>query len=283
MRRVNQVALCQVPVSRWGSQLWRPNGKRWETNHTSSPTCSIMREVWLEVLTPVCYAYTSSHKCQLRWRYALLRAGPKWQSVSTSFQQVFTCVHIAHILTPAKTKSKLWLVALQLLWQAGVGEGHSAVYLAMVVLIGLVNWIFHKRSDGLEQFLFCARRGMCLFHSLWKVTCVLHGYGSQTAFCPPALFVSVFLVWTHLHREGISFCLFVFVSLLFSPRHLKGFKHRFIAVKLSNPVPSLDSTICVLGCSKTSFSSNLHFISKPMKYKITRPTFHLSHFMVGYT
>lgn len=36
--------------------------------------------------------------------------------------------------------------------------------LAVFVLLSLVNRIFHKRSDGLEQFLFYARRGMCLFH-----------------------------------------------------------------------------------------------------------------------
>lgn len=44
-----------------------------------------------------------------------------------------------------------------------VGKGNSPVYLAVVVLIGLVNRIFHKRSDGLEQYLFGVRRGMCLF------------------------------------------------------------------------------------------------------------------------
>lgn len=47
-----------------------------------------------------------------------------------------------------------------------VGKGDSLVYSAVVVLIGLVNRIFHKRSNGPEQFLFCSSRGMCLFHFL---------------------------------------------------------------------------------------------------------------------
>lgn len=84
---------------------------------------------------------------------------------------VYLCPHCSHP-PPAKTKLRPWLVALQLLWQAGQGRADSLVYLAMVVLIGLVNRIFHKRSDGLEQFLFCTSRGMCLFHPLKGDFCV---------------------------------------------------------------------------------------------------------------
>lgn len=54
-----------------------------------------------------------------------------------------------------------------------VWKRDSLVYLAMVVLISFVNRIFHKRSDGLERFLFYARRGMCLFHSFKGDFCVV--------------------------------------------------------------------------------------------------------------
>lgn len=134
-------------------------------------------------------------QCHSRWRNALLNVGPKWQLVSMFFQQVFACVDIAHILT-------LWRqswshVGLQRLWQAGWGRV-TLVYLAMVVLIGLVNRIFHKRSDGLEQFLFGARKGMCLFHSLKGGFCAAQLQQPNSFFCLPALFVSVFIVWMHL-------------------------------------------------------------------------------------
>lgn len=56
------------------------------------------------------------------------------------------------------------------------------VCLAAVVLIGLVNRIFQKRSDGPEQFLFSARKGMRLFHSLKGDFCSGSGCGGQTAF-----------------------------------------------------------------------------------------------------
>lgn len=105
----------------------------------------------------VYYAYISSPQCQLQWRHALLKVGPK---MAVSFQVLSTgvclCLHCSH---PRPAKSKPRLVGLQLLWQTGWGK-------AVVVLIGLVNRIFHKRSNGPEQFLFCPSRGMCLFHFL---------------------------------------------------------------------------------------------------------------------
>lgn len=105
----------------------------------------------------VYYAYISSPQCQLQWRHALLKVGPK---MAVSFQVLSTgvclCLHCSH---PCPAKSKPRLVGLQLLWQTGWGK-------AVVVLIGLVNRIFHKRSNGPEQFLFCPSRGMCLFHFL---------------------------------------------------------------------------------------------------------------------
>lgn len=55
---------------------------------------------------------------------------------------------------------------------------------------------------------FCSMQGEeCACFTLWKVTSVLQGCGSQTAFCLPALFVSVFLVWMHLYQDAIPFCL----------------------------------------------------------------------------
>lgn len=112
----------------------------------------------------VYYAYISSPQCQLQWRYALLKVGPK---TAVSFHVLSTgvcvCLHCSH---PDPAKSKPRLVGLQLLLTDGVGKGDSLVYSAVVVLIGLVNRIFHKRSNGPEQFLFCPSRGMCLFHFL---------------------------------------------------------------------------------------------------------------------
>lgn len=138
-----------------------------------------------------------------------MNVGPKWQLVSTSFQQVFTCVYIAHILTAAKTKLKL--VGLQLLLTGRVGKGDSLVYLAMVVLIGRVNRIFHKRSDGLEQFLFGARRGMCLFHSLKGDFCVARLRRPNSFLSASTLCFCVFSVNAFVPRRDLILS-FVLVS-----------------------------------------------------------------------
>lgn len=75
-----------------------------------------------------------------------------------------------------------------------MGNGDSLVYLAAVVLIGLVNRIFHKRSDGLEQFLFCARKGMRSFHSLKGDFCSAPAAAAKQLFvCQRSLFL-LFLV-----------------------------------------------------------------------------------------
>lgn len=133
------------------------------------------------------------------WRYALLKVGPTWQPLSTSFQQVFACVDTAHVLAPARRQS--WNQGLlvysvfdrrgRLGWEEGWLH-RVCVCLAVVVLIGLVNRIFHKRSDGPEQFLFSARKGMRLFHSLKSDLCSGSGSGGQTAFfVRQQVFVSV--------------------------------------------------------------------------------------------
>lgn len=57
---------------------------------------------------------------------------------------------------------------------------------AAVVLIGLVNRIFHKRSDGPEQFLFSVRNGMRLFLSLKSDSCSGSGCAAKQPFCLPA-------------------------------------------------------------------------------------------------
>lgn len=94
-----------------------------------------------------------------------------------------------------------------------VGNGDSLVYLAMVALIGLVNRIFHKRSDGLEQFLFCARKGMCLFHSLKGDFCAArlrqpNSFLSASTLCFCVFSVNAFVPGRHLILS------FVFVTLI---------------------------------------------------------------------
>lgn len=73
----------------------------------------------------------------------------------------------------------------------------TLVYLALVVLIGLVNRIFHKRSDGLEQFLSGVGKGMRSFHSFKGDFCTAGPQQPNSFFCLPALFVSLFLVQMH--------------------------------------------------------------------------------------
>ncbi len=92
-----------------------------------------------------------------------------------------------------------------------VEKGDSLVYLAMVVLIGLVNRIFHKRSDGLEQFLFCARGGMCLFHALKGDFCVARLWQPNSFLSAGTLCFCVFSVNAFVLRKHLILS-FVFVS-----------------------------------------------------------------------
>lgn len=92
-----------------------------------------------------------------------------------------------------------------------MGKGDSLVYLAMVVLISLVNRIFHKRSDGLEQFLFCERRGMCLFHSLKGDFCVARLRQPNSFLCASTLCFCVFSVNAFVPRRELILS-FVFVA-----------------------------------------------------------------------
>ena len=92
-----------------------------------------------------------------------------------------------------------------------VGKGDSLVYLAMVVLIGLVNRIFHKRSDGLEQFLFGASGGMCLFHSLKGDFCVAWLQQPNSFLSASILCFCVFSVNAFVPRKHLILS-FVFVS-----------------------------------------------------------------------
>lgn len=94
-----------------------------------------------------------------------------------------------------------------------VGKGDSLVYLAMVVLIGLVNRIFHKRSDGLEQFLFCARKGMCLFHSLKGDFCAARLQQPNSFLSASTLCFCVFSVNAFVPRRHLILS-FVFVTLI---------------------------------------------------------------------
>lgn len=161
-RTVNQAELCQVPVS--GPATWRPNGKRIETKPRQLPNL-FHHEVGVVTARPVCYAHTSSHGVS---RYEGMHC-LKTDKNGSSFPRPFNrCLLVSTLLTSSPCEDKVEAMAC---WFTAsltgrVGKGDSLVYLAMVVLIGLVNRIFHKRSDGLEQFLFSARRGMCLFHSL---------------------------------------------------------------------------------------------------------------------
>lgn len=79
----------------------------------------------------VYYAYISSPQCQLQWRHALLKVGPK---MAVSFQVLSTgvclCLHCSH---PHPAKSKPRLVGLQLLWQTGWGK---------VTLLCIRLWLF---------------------------------------------------------------------------------------------------------------------------------------------
>lgn len=74
------------------------------------------------------------------------------------------------------------------------GESQASRVFGSVVLIGLVNRIFHKRTIGLEQFLFSVRRGMCLFETLKGDFCAAWLQQPNGFFCLPALFVFLFLV-----------------------------------------------------------------------------------------
>lgn len=75
----------------------------------SSPTCSITRRAWPRRTHPMRWARTPERGGVSRpWRYALLKIGPTWQPVSTSFQQVFACVDTAHALAPARRQSWSW-------------------------------------------------------------------------------------------------------------------------------------------------------------------------------
>lgn len=109
----------------------------------------------------------------------------------------------------------------------GVGKGDSLVYLAMVVLIGLVNRIFHKRSDGLEQFLFCARRGMCLFHSLKGDFCVARLRRPNSFLSASTLCFCVFLCQCICTKKASHFLFCLCLSLPSYLQCLKGFKHSF--------------------------------------------------------
>lgn len=110
----------------------------------------------------VCFAYMPCSQ----WRQALLKVEPKMAVRFHLFSTgVYLCPHCSY---PHSAQDKVEAVSC---WFWGfidrrVERAGSLVYLAMVVLIGLVNRIFHKRSNGLEQFVFSAKRGMCLFHSL---------------------------------------------------------------------------------------------------------------------
>lgn len=71
----------------------------------------------------------------------------------------------------------------------------------------------------------CSARGEeCACFSLCKVTSVLHGGGSQTAFCLPALFVAgffsvnAFVPWRDL----------ILSFVLFSLQHLKGINRKLL-------------------------------------------------------
>lgn len=163
---------------------------------------------------PVCYAHTSSHAVSCSEGMHCWKVGPRWQLVSTSFQQVFACVHTAHILT-LQRQSWSWRCWFTTSLTDRVGKSDSLVYLAMVVLIGLVNRIFHKRSDGLEQFLFCARRGMCLFHSLKGDFCVAQLWQPNSFLSASTLCFCVFSVNTFVPRRHLILS-FVFVFHPFS-------------------------------------------------------------------
>lgn len=106
---------------------------------------------------------------------------------------VYLCLHCSH---PHPCEHKVEAVAC---WFTAsltgrVEKGDSLVYLAMVVLISLVNRIFHKRSDGLEQFLFYARKGMCLFHPLKGDFCVVRLQQPNSFLSASALCFCVFSV-----------------------------------------------------------------------------------------
>lgn len=64
------------------------------------------------------------------------------------------------------------------------------MYLAPVVLTGLVNRLFHKRSDGLEQFLFGASKGMHSFRYFKGDLCTAEPQQPNSFFvCQHSLFL----------------------------------------------------------------------------------------------
>lgn len=102
--------------------------------------------------------------------------------------------------------------------------------LALVVLTGLVNRIFHKRSDGLEQFFFGASKGMRSFRSFKGDLCTAGPQQPNSFFCLPELFVSVFLVQMHSGPRRPLIASFVLLSL----QDPKGFKRSFGCCKEFN-------------------------------------------------
>lgn len=153
----------------------------------------------------------------------------KRQLASTFFQQVFACVDICSHPHPVETKLKPRLVGSQHFWQAG-WRWVTLVYLALVVLIGLVNRIFHKRSDGLEQFLFGVGKGMHSFRPFKGDFCTAGPQQPNGFFCLPALFVPVFLVQMHFVPRRPLIPSFVLLSL----QDANGFECSFSCCKEFN-------------------------------------------------
>lgn len=211
---------------------WRSNGKRLDKLH-KLPNLFHHEEGGARRARPISEHSDTELHCWSQRRYALLKVGPKkkrkWQLASTFFQQVFACVDICSHPHPVETKLKPWLVGSQHFWQAG-WRWVTLVYLALVVLIGLVNRIFHKRSDGLEQFLFGVGKGMHSFRSFKGDFCTAGPQQPNSFFCLPALFVPVFLVQMHFVPRRPLIPSFVLLSL----QDASGFERSFGCCKEFN-------------------------------------------------
>lgn len=130
-----------------------------------------------------CILHMYLSQCQLQWRHALLKTGPCLQFVSISFQQVFTYVLHPSCPRPLRQSWTLRWLSQAFSWDE---NGDFFVYLAVIVLIRL-DYIFHKRSDGMEKFSFCLRIGMQRVRALKGDFCV-----------PPYVMLSGSLINTYL-------------------------------------------------------------------------------------
>lgn len=145
---------------------------------------------------------------------------------------------------------------------------------------------------------FCSVQGEeCACFTLWKVISVLQGCCSQMALCLPALFCFCFFSVCALVPKRIWFPLLSLpqtCSLSSLSRHLNTVfvQNKIITVRITNYAPFVLHTA---GFSLKTYLRKAFFypsishrtlkmaLFELMKFKMTRPTFELSHFTVGCT